>query len=343
MKKIITFILTAVIILLSTITVSAASTVMSAENKTAKFEEIVTVDVSITGNTGFKAYGAKVSCDDSALELQEFIAGDKSNGYFSGNKTNGAVSFATNKTVSGDGVLFTVKFKVKTNVGGKYPVTITLDKIGESSTDFMQVTVVNGSVTVVHIHNWDNWKVTKKPSCVEKGTETRTCSECKTNDERDIAKTNHTFGKWGLVKKATCEEHGQEKRVCDVCHAAETKKTDKLAHTYGEWSISKNSTETQAGLKERVCSCGHIDTQVIPAGTVIDGDDNNIDSDNNITDNGSGGDSDKSSTDTDSNRGTGTILWIVLGLVLLLILLLLLILFLKKRKKDEEEQQITEL
>ena len=56
MKKIITFILTAVIILLSTITVSAASTVMTADNKTAKYEETVAVDVSITGNTGFKAY-----------------------------------------------------------------------------------------------------------------------------------------------------------------------------------------------------------------------------------------------------------------------------------------------
>ena len=71
MKKIITFILTAVVLLLSTITVSAASTVMSAENKTAKHEETVNVDVSITGNTGFKAYGAKISYDTSALNLKD--------------------------------------------------------------------------------------------------------------------------------------------------------------------------------------------------------------------------------------------------------------------------------
>ena len=381
MKKIITFIITAVVLLLSTITVSAASTVMSAENKTAKHEETVNVDVSITGNTGFKAYGAKISYDTSALELKGFTKGAKSDGLFSGNKNNGVVTFATNQTISGDGILFTAEFKVKTNVGGKYPITVTLDKIGESSTNLMQVTVVNGSVTVDHIHKWGDWEVTKKPSCAQKGTETRVCCECKDKDERDIAKLSHiygtwstekaasctekgkevricslckgkdereiskidhTFGGWSEVKKATCEEQGKEKRVCSGCNTEETRMTTKLSHTYGEWSISKNPTSTEAGSKERICSCGHVDVQVIPAGTVIDIEDGNeSNTDSNVGDN-IDDDSKEPSKDTNTNRGGNTNLWIAIGIALLLILLILLLLLLKRKKEDDDESPTVE-
>ena len=378
MKKIIALIVTAVIMLLSTINVLAASsTIITADTKTAKYEETVAINVSIKGNTGFKAYGLKISYDKSALTLQGFSEGAEFDGYFSGNKTNGVASFASSKSITKDGVLFTVNFKVLTNVAGNYPVTIVLDKIGQSSSDVMQVTTVNGAVSVTHTHRWGKWEVTKKSSCDVKGVETRTCSECKAKDERNTAlkdhsfggwsieksascisqgkevricsvckikeerataKGDHNFGKWSSVKEATCQENGQEKRICSCCKAKETRNTVKLSHTYGEWNVTKVPTETQDGLKERTCSCGHVETYVITAGTIINSD-NEVEPDNNNSNiPNKNEDTDKNEPSNNSNPDKNSGSIIWIVLVSIsLLILLLLLLILLKRRKEDKE------
>ena len=147
----------------------------------------------------------------------------------------------------------------------------------------------------------------------------------------------------GEVKKATCEEQGMEKRVCSGCNTEETRNSSKLSHTYGEWSISKNPTATEAGSKERTCSCGHVDVQVIPAGTIIDTEDENESNTDDIVGDNTDDDSKEPSQDTNANRGGNTILWKALGIALLLILLILLFLLLKRRKEDDKGQPTVEL
>ncbi len=342
MKKLYAIVIAAILLVSFTISVSAASTVLSADTKSAKYNETVAIDVSIEGNTGFKAYGMVISYDKNALKLESLTMGEKLNGLFSGNVEDGKVGFSSNKTIQEDGVLFTATFKVLTNVGGTYPVTVKLDKIGVSSTDLMQPTVEAGGVTVVHVHNWGEWSTTKQPTCKEKGIKTRTCSECKENDEQELDKTAHKFGAWTVSKKATCSEVGQETKTCSVCNATENRSTSKGAHSYGAWVTSKEPTNTDTGLKERKCSiCGHTQTEVIP---VVEKEPEPTPDPNQGNQNGNNTDQDtnkdtNTDTDTDSQQspsGNKYIRGIIIALGILFILLIIFLLW--KRKKDDEEE-----
>lgn len=344
MKKLYAIVIAAILLFSFTISVSAASTALSVDTKSAKYNETVAIDVSIEGNTGFNAYGMEISYDKNALKLESLTMGEKLNGYFSGNIESGKVTFATSKTIQEDGVLFTATFKVLTNVGGTYPVTVKLDKIGVSATDVMQPTVDAGGITVVHIHNWGEWSTTKEPTCKEKGIKTRICSECKEKDEQELDKTSHKFGAWTVSKKATCSEVGQETKTCSVCSATESRSTSKGGHGYGAWVTSKEPTSTDTGLKERKCSiCGHAQTEVIP---VVEKEPEPTPDPNQGNQGGNNNDQDTNKdtdTDTDSQQsssGNKYIRGIIIALGILLILLIIFLLW--KRKKDDEEENTEE-
>ena len=230
MKKISLFLLIAIFSLIMVDSVSAQEgTVIKVSKEIAKCGEMVSVSVEIQGNTGFKAYGMTLGYDSAVLELSSITAGEKSaTGFFNGNTNTSIIGYANNATVEGDGVLFTVTFKVLTNVAGEYPVHIELDAIGISSQDKMAATVVNGSVTVEHVHDFGEWTVTKAPSCTEKGEERQICSECGKYEARDIAATGHSYGDWVVTKEATKTEKGEKQRTCANCDSVESEEIPML-------------------------------------------------------------------------------------------------------------------
>ena len=115
-----------------------------------------------------------------------------------------------------------------------------------------------------HIHQYDEWTVTKVATCIEAGEEARCCS-CGDTQTRAISIKEHSYGEWSVTKVATCTEVGEEARCCS-CGDTQTRAISIKEHSYGEWSVTKVATCTEAGEQEKVCSCGDKQTQSIAAG-----------------------------------------------------------------------------
>lgn len=134
-------------------------------------------------------------------------------------------------------------------------------------------------------HSWNNGKVTKKATCQEEGSKTRTCTGCKAEKTETISKAAHSYGPctkvddsshshectvcgkrettahtWddGQVTKApTCVETGELLLTCtgSGCGASKTEEAPVTAHTYGDW---KKTDETS---HSRGCTvCGHTES-----------------------------------------------------------------------------------
>ena len=123
-------------------------------------------------------------------------------------------------------------------------------------------------------HDWGEWTQTTKPSCTEKGIETRVCSHDETHvDTRDVEALGHKQSEAVRENEvlATCETAGSYDEVvyCSVCGeelSREHKDIDALGHDWGEWRIITEPTNEEEGLERRVCSRDetHVDERAIP-------------------------------------------------------------------------------
>ena len=103
-----------------------------------------------------------------------------------------------------------------------------------------------------HEHEWSEWTVTTKPTCTEKGVETRTCS-CGETETREVAALGHTKAEAVIENevKATCTTDGSYDSVvyCSVCNtelSRESFTVEALGHNY------EDGTCTNCGEKEPV-------------------------------------------------------------------------------------------
>ena len=87
--------------------------------------------------------------------------------------------------------------------------------------------------TDVAEHTFTDWKVTKKATCEEAGTESRKCTVCGKEETRPVEATGHHFGEWEVTKQPTCTEKGVQTRYCADCDAFETKEIPATGHKYG--------------------------------------------------------------------------------------------------------------
>lgn len=72
----------------------------------------------------------------------------------------------------------------------------------------------------------------------------------------------HEFDDWEVTKEATCTEQGRKERYCS-CGEKQTKNTALTDHKFGEWETVKEATTTSEGLAERYCECGETDSKTI--------------------------------------------------------------------------------
>ena len=88
-------------------------------------------------------------------------------------------------------------------------------------------------------HDWDGGKVTKEPTCTEKGERTLTCKSCDATTTREIAANGHDW-EWVIDKEATETEDGSKHQECKVCHE---KKESVVIPAIGTGIISVSSVE----------------------------------------------------------------------------------------------------
>jgi len=118
-------------------------------------------------------------------------------------------------------------------------------------------------------HNYDNWITIVEPTCTDKGSEIRYCSNCDAAQTQDISTvaSNHTWGDWNVLIPATCTIPSYETRLCTSCRISEYRYFSVSEnHTYSEWIIAKVPTSIIEGEEKRVClECGFIETRSVPA------------------------------------------------------------------------------
>ena len=134
---------------------------------------------------------------------------------------------------------------------------------------------------IVPTHTWDEGKVTKAPTCTEKGEKTFTCTNCSATktEEIPVDPNAHNYTReegekeWDEIIPATCTTAGKKVKHCknalnDKTHdLVETIAIDKDAHNWGEWTTTKKATCTADGEQERVCKndTTHKETKKIDA------------------------------------------------------------------------------
>ena len=215
-------------------TAFAAGTGVSVSSTIVNPDDTVTVDVSITGNTGFETFLMAFNYDETKLELVEIKAGELlGNSMFTYSAETGKVSAINTQMIEGDGVLFTATFKVITDELGETAVGVDITNIGYQGEDNKPVEIETEPVEdgTVTIHECAPVEVKEvAASCEAEGVKAHyKCEECGklyadaegteevTAESLKIPATGHSAEKVE-AKDATATEDGNiEYWYCAAC------------------------------------------------------------------------------------------------------------------------------
>ena len=75
------------------------------------------------------------------------------------------------------------------------------------------------AATAEHVHEYDDWIVTKEANCVTTGIRSRTCRICGDVQTEVIPKTDHTWDEGVITKQPTETSNGSRLYTCTVCKA----------------------------------------------------------------------------------------------------------------------------
>ncbi|MBR2990203.1 MAG: InlB B-repeat-containing protein, partial [Solobacterium sp.] len=117
------------------------------------------------------------------------------------------------------------------------------------------------------VHSWSAWTVTKAATCSASGTQTHTCSVCKTTETQTIAATGkHTPVAIAAVP-ATCTAAGKTAgSKCSVCGTVITaqKTVPATGHKWDAGKVTTEPTASAAGVKTYTCTvCNATKTEPI--------------------------------------------------------------------------------
>lgn len=193
MKKILSCLIIAALVLSLGVSAFAATAKVNVEEVSAKVGETVMVDVTVE-NVTFCGFDMKVVYDNTKATLKNIIKGEKLEGFFEGNAEAGLVSFANSKDQTLTGVLFTLEFEVVAE--GAHEISIVVDSLYGVDMIDLEVSVDAGKIDVAHVHEWVKGE-TVPATCHDKGYTIYTCS-CGETEKRDWVDTLDHI--WEFVK-----------------------------------------------------------------------------------------------------------------------------------------------
>jgi hypothetical protein len=112
-------------------------------------------------------------------------------------------------------------------------------------------------------HKYENWKVTKEPTCSAEGVETATCVRDGITTTTRAIPVNPNAHDWQQLSgtQATCTTEGNGQRKCKLCAKEETLETfPALGHNFADWTQTTAPTCTEEGVETGTCTRDGITT-----------------------------------------------------------------------------------
>ena len=252
--------------------VSAANPSLTASaSKTAdiKKDDIVTVTVNLSKDSGLGTLIAELNYDGAAFEVVSAEAGELFGNDFVNSGLTNKVKFvaASTNVVNAEGTVFTVKFKALKAADS----TMTLKIAEATDDDYNNVTVTTNTLSFKGYVEAPSEKPSETPS--EKPSETPSEKPSETPSEKpsetpsekpsepeDPCKDGHDYSKPLVVKAPTCKDAGVSQKTCKRCG-------DKVEEAIpatgkcepGAWKVVKPATTTAQGEKVQECKyCGKV-------------------------------------------------------------------------------------
>lgn len=284
MRKIIVFLLCVLLVSAAVVSVSAAETAtmtITPSKSAANPGDEIAFTVSVSALDACTAAGIILDYDSAVYEMGSWeclVSGAMMPSYDAKTKL---LSFANlGNPLSGDIFRFTLKIKSTADLGSANVSGTPYLRNSDGTPEVIEAEVKSASVTVTckHsydnscdatcnfcgetrkiTHTWDSGKVTKDPTCTDKGTKTFTCTVCGETKKEDVKATGH---KYSNDCDASCNSCGAERSIthdystkwssnsekhwheCNICGA----KKDEQKHTPGAAATEKNpQTCTECG------------------------------------------------------------------------------------------------
>ena len=113
-------------------------------------------------------------------------------------------------------------------------------------------------------HGWGAWETVTPPTCIDAGTQSRTCTVCGQTETAAAPAPGHDYVE--AVTAPTCTDKGYTTHTCTRCGDSYTDGyTDALGHDWGAWTEKTPATASSNGEEERACTrCGITETRPIP-------------------------------------------------------------------------------
>lgn len=207
MKRILSIVMIVVLCaaFMATAAFADGAAVLSVTSATGEAGETIDLTVSVS-EAEFATYGVKVQCPEG-LEIVSFEQGAASKGFFSGVASTGIASAVNSEDYTANGVLFTVKLKIKdTAAAGDYTVNVLVDNFTTADRNAVGVTGSYGTVTVeadepthTHAYEWMYDENGHWQECQNEG-----CDAQKIN-EGDHSYSNYVANNDGVTETGTCE------------------------------------------------------------------------------------------------------------------------------------------
>lgn len=232
MKRFVSLLLVAMLVVSSFATVgfAAGTGSISANDKTADRGDTVDVKVTVKSEDGFANFELYVKVADPLK-----IVGYSDNVVMNTSTGKVAWAAAANKT----SVSFTVSIKVSDSAeyGKSYPVDVQNLFVSDENLADLEISVDDGSVTIkCSDHSWNDWVVETEPDCTKKGLKYHICSKCGEKEYADIPAKGHSWGEWKTDEEATCVKEGLKSRVCKVCGEVDKETIPFAEHVWStEW------------------------------------------------------------------------------------------------------------
>jgi len=137
----------------------------------------------------------------------------------------------------------------------------------KSEEDEQNVTEDPSESSEQHEHVQGEFEITVSPGCETKGEQVAKCTICgEPMETQEVKAVGHSFADWTMAKAASCLEEGSEIRTCKRCGKTETRTVSKTDHQWSDWHGASAATCGSNGSDERNCTvCGEKETRTVSA------------------------------------------------------------------------------